>query len=547
MKTLLTIVFCLYINNIFSNNVDSLLTVLDKEVTNSNVYFDERQKKINLLKQNLSVATFPNDKYLIGKQLVNNYLRLDGDSAETYIKYCINLGVQENNMEWKKESELLLIMLYAIRNLQPFATSGLIKYGEIESVLPPLRTEYAKATLENYIRMTRRVPNGDEYYKEGERLWNMYSPYIPKDAWFYTYYKYSLCNLFGIESVNEVMSALSKTESDSHERAILEFTLYNVLTRNGNLDEAFVHLILSALCDIRVGNREANSLLIITKILSEHPSQTERTLKYLDLCDRNTRLYKDYFRSLQLIDIQHTIQERYEKRLDFQNKLTKAAVVVLSILLIILVYFFILLKRKQKKQNESLCKIENMNTILSKQNTEIKEMAQLLKQSNENLVNEICQRDKHFINAFYLCSTYIENIKRIKRNLIQLMKTGMIKDAIRVASSSETNDEGLQALYKKFDIAFLAIHPDFVEKFNKLIQPEKRITLKEEGTLTPELRIYALVCLGINDSTSIAEFLHYSPQTVYNYRLKMRRSACIDEKIFAETVRNLYMNVTYNK
>lgn len=116
-----------------------------------------------------------------------------------------------------------------------------------------------------------------------------------------------------------------------------------------------------------------------------------------------------------------------------------------------------------------------------------------------------------------------------------------MKEAIRLASSSELSDEGLQSLYKKFDVAFLAIHPDFVERFNQLLKPEKRIILKEENCLTPELRIYAMVCLGIGDSTSIAEFLHYSPQTVYNYRLKIRKSACIDEKLFAETVRNLYV------
>lgn len=58
--------------------------------------------------------------------------------------------------------------------------------------------------------------------------------------------------------------------------------------------------------------------------------------------------------------------------------------------------------------------------------------------------------------------------------------------------------------------------------------------------LTPELRIYALICMGITDSVSIAEFLHYLPQTIYNYRLRVRHNACIPEKNFADAVAQMY-------
>jgi hypothetical protein len=86
----------------------------------------------------------------------------------------------------------------------------------------------------------------------------------------------------------------------------------------------------------------------------------------------------------------------------------------------------------------------------------------------------------------------------------------------------------------------MQLHPDFIDRFNELMKPDKKIIVPSAEVLTPELRIYALVSLGITESVSIADFLHYSPQTIYNYRLKVRHGSCIDEKEFADTIEKMY-------
>ena len=97
----------------------------------------------------------------------------------------------------------------------------------------------------------------------------------------------------------------------------------------------------------------------------------------------------------------------------------------------------------------------------------------------------------------------------------------------------------MKEFYHSFDAIFLHVYPDFVKDFNSLLRPEEKIILKEGELLNTELRIYALVRLGINDSMKIAEFLHCSPQTVYNNRLKTRNKAIIPKEEFTETVRSL--------
>ena len=108
-----------------------------------------------------------------------------------------------------------------------------------------------------------------------------------------------------------------------------------------------------------------------------------------------------------------------------------------------------------------------------------------------------------------------------------------------MAKSPELSYDEVKELYANFDKIFLELYPDFLDDFNSLLRPEERIELRKPGKLTTELRIYALVRLGLNDSVKIAEFLHCSPQTVYNTRQRTRNKSAIPRDEFAERVRSL--------
>lgn len=109
----------------------------------------------------------------------------------------------------------------------------------------------------------------------------------------------------------------------------------------------------------------------------------------------------------------------------------------------------------------------------------------------------------------------------------------------KMTDSSTLAVNELKEFYSNFDAIFLHIYPDFVSDFNALLQPDKQIIPKEGELLNTELRIYALVRLGISDSVKIAEFLHCSPQTVYNNRLKTRSKAIVPKEHFADIVKSL--------
>ena len=126
-------------------------------------------------------------------------------------------------------------------------------------------------------------------------------------------------------------------------------------------------------------------------------------------------------------------------------------------------------------------------------------------------------------------------MQQFRNKVHKQLKRGDTDEALRMTQpSGDIINEEIHDLYRNFDIAFLNIFPDFVERFNDLLLPDKKITLKKGELLNTELRIFAMIRLGINESAQIAELLHYSIRTVYNYRSGINRKTVIENKKFEE-------------
>lgn len=123
------------------------------------------------------------------------------------------------------------------------------------------------------------------------------------------------------------------------------------------------------------------------------------------------------------------------------------------------------------------------------------------------------------------CLVHIEKLDTYRKTIGKLVNSGKTDELRTLVKSSAVFDDELKAFYDQFDKTFLSLFPTFVEEFNELLLPGETIIPKKEGTLNAELRIYALIRLGITDSDKIAKFLRYSLTTIYNYRTKVRNKA----------------------
>jgi hypothetical protein len=147
---------------------------------------------------------------------------------------------------------------------------------------------------------------------------------------------------------------------------------------------------------------------------------------------------------------------------------------------------------------------------------------------------------EEYIGRFMsLCSQYIDKLDNYRKMVNKKMKNKELEELFRISKSTELKEKELEELFLNFDSVFLHLFPNFVNDFNGLLQPEVRIQPKEENRLTTEIRIFALIRLGIEDSSKIAEFLHYSVNTIYNYRARIKNGAIGNREQFERQIKTL--------
>ena len=145
----------------------------------------------------------------------------------------------------------------------------------------------------------------------------------------------------------------------------------------------------------------------------------------------------------------------------------------------------------------------------------------------------------HFLD---LCSTYINKLEDYQKSLQKKAMNKQLDELFKMLRSTRMVENEVEALYVNFDRIFLGLYPTFVKDFNALLQPEERIVLKSEDLLNKELRIFALMRLGVTDSVRIAAFLRCSLSTIYNYRTKVRNKALVPRDEFEGWVMRIGIN-----
>ena len=118
------------------------------------------------------------------------------------------------------------------------------------------------------------------------------------------------------------------------------------------------------------------------------------------------------------------------------------------------------------------------------------------------------------------------------------IKANQTADLLKTLNTHKLEEEEAQMFYNRFDKAFMELYPGFVTELNKLLLPECQLEVPTTHDLTTEIRIFALMRLGVTDSQEIATLLHYSTQTIYNYKSGMRAKA-INRDTFESDINQL--------
>lgn len=286
----------------------------------------------------------------------------------------------------------------------------------------------------------------------------------------------------------------------------------------GDVAKAKYFLANSAISDIRQCVRKYTALQELAKILNEE-GDVDRAYHYIMCSIEDIQRSNSRSRIFGITESLPIITSAYMAANESSTRNRRMFVSVIMLLLLIVVATLVVLYKK----NVILKKRE---LILSKKKDELAEAKTNIECLNLQLEDAAKLKEKHLGNLLILCSKYIDGMER-NRILLE-RKINVKREYVQKESYKEFLD--------LFDSIFLEIFPDFVDRFNSLLHPDAIFICPDRDRLPPEMRIYALVRLGINDSVKIASFLHYSPQTVYNYRCNVRRLSDIPKDEFDKRV-----------
>ena len=264
-------------------------------------------------------------------------------------------------------------------------------------------------------------------------------------------------------------------------------------------------------------------------------------------------LFHNRVRIVRMSHLQNQIYKAYQERDNIQQKRLQASLITVSLLFLVLIGAFLFIRKQMRKLKEANTRLDNTNQKLSvnmdalsiahqsleEANDQLKELNTQLKEVNSQLRESNYVKEEYIGYVFNICSTYISKLEEFRKNINRKLRVGQIEDVKAMTDPSTMASNELKEFYQHFDTIFLHLYPNFVEDFNALLLPEERIELKDGELLNTELRIHALIRLGITDSVKIADFLHCSAQTVYNNRLRTRNKSVIPKEDFMNAIKKL--------
>lgn len=538
-------------------STQQLLDSLDSSLGKSAAYTAEKERRISSLRRRLSQTANPEQRFWICRNLVDEYSSYNSDSALHYIDASTAVGRQAGRREWIDEMNLNRAYIYAATGLLAEAESAL---NEVDprQMTPALATEY-------YNRLLFVLTHKDQYlgknsltrpYSERAKAMldsvsRLMQPSDPQYIWFLAW-RSMTDPAKTREAIPVVEKALESSTYSTREEAMNAWILSRLYELTGNSDMMMRYLILSAIADVRTSNKEIASLEEISNRLYQS-NDLERANDYISHCLQLANDYKSRVRVGRLADLQYHITKAYSQRNDRQRRKLNVYFIIALVFAACLAVAMLSLYKQNRRIHRSKTELDRSNAQLNSKVEELSQTRRQLKEANDRL--EILYRnvrdeagelaagndakERYIADIFAICSDYISKLDEFRRNIYRKIVAHNFDEVKELTKSHELSHGEIKELYQNFDSIFLKVYPNFVDDFNTLLRPDERVAMKKPGVLTTELRIYALVRLGINDSVKIARFLHCSTQSVYNARMKMRNKSDISKEQFAEAVRRL--------
>jgi len=528
-----------------NNKTRSALKELDKCIVKRSSFEIAKINHIKTLrtqfirKKNSAINT-----YELSKELYKEYQSYKYDSAYSFASKMLRTAQELKDKDKIVESKIALSF--------SCMSAGLYKEAsEISSTINPTKLNingqaglyWFLSTLNGNMSFSTAEPYQSEYkIKSLDYCKKSMSLMNPKSS-NYLLAKARQCQLNGnnSEAINIIEQYLLTCNHDLHNHAIFTSTLANLYLNQKDTTKAILNLVSAAIADIEIATKETAAIRQLAELLYKQ-GDIQRAYSYATIALDDANYYNARQRKIEVGQILPIIEAgRFDIIKQQNNKLLIYSGLISTLFILFLVSTFIILKQK-KRLNSARLQILQQNADLLQSNEQLTEVQIKISKQNIDLLRfneklKEAQRIKEeYIGYFFSNnSIYLDKIEEYRKMVARKIRNHQFEELARFSVSSNLRKER-EDMFALFDEIFIRLFPDFVSRYNQLFKEEDQVKINSDGRLNAEIRIFALIRLGINESNRIATFLDFSLSTVKNYKTKAKNRSVIPNELFEQEI-----------
>ncbi|MDU1769804.1 MAG: DUF6377 domain-containing protein [Bacteroides sp.] len=523
-------------------SLDSLLNVLDKTIKEADTYVQIKENKLHELKKKArKTSPFSVERYNLNNDIYLEYKAYSSDSALHYLNENMLLARQLNDKE--RELKIQLELSYLLSSIGMYMEAADILNLIDRQTLPSSLLGYYYTCYEHvYFEAGAAQPRYKMFASRYAKLSHAYrdSMQVTLDPSSATYLWLRETQLREAGKYDEALEfsdrRLAEASFGTPQYALVAYQRFRLFESMGKKDEHLYYLVLSAISDVRSAIKEQFSLMVLAQELNSK-GDLKRAYDYINFSWEISQFYKTRLRSWMNITPLSMINGNYQDIIKQQNRELLIYITCVALLALLLVIALIYIYRQMKALSIAKKGLQEVNERLFSLNEELEEVNCHLRSTNLELSESNLIKEAYIARFFKLCFVYVDRLQAYRKLVNKKLQRGQVAELLKMTHlSNDIVTVEVQELYANFDSAFLHLFPNFVESLNALLLPEEQIVLKPDELLNTELRIFALIRLGIKDSSQIAELLHYSVNTIYNYRSRVKTKARVSRDDFEDLV-----------
>ncbi len=536
MKQLLFLLLMLMVPLLTQGKTDEkkLLERIDYMIDNDQHYQDIKEKELKHLKQQAIEATDSKTRLLFLDSIYRAYSAYRYDSAYAYMKRGLELA--------EKCKDSYYITLNKINHASILSVRGF--YCKAEDLLQTLNPETMPNKLKLYYYFTyawiynywesyaKNSDFAEEFRTQKRHYMDLLLQNFKEDRKNTANYNYLLGERIYIDeptsrkTLTHFLKAMKMSPAKSRIHAMSAYGAARYYKLTGKFDLYEKYLVEAAVSDGLCQLKETLALQKLAYFLFKKDEDNSKlAAKYIQHSMEDAQFFNNQLRMMEISNILPVISAANQQAAERSRARILMGFITVSAALIIIIILAFVNNRQKNKLKKNKQEIEEQNKKQIEMNDQLSEMNNQLTELNQQLIETNIKRETYLRLFMDISAAYISKLADYRKLVSRKIKANQAADLLKSLNTHKMEEEETQMFYNRFDKAFMELYPGFVTELNKLLLPESQLEVPTTHTLTTEIRIYALMRLGVTDSQEIATLLHYSTQTIYNYKSGMRAKA----------------------